>query len=101
MEIDDPNRDVYLKGLTLRNALNLGIVGLGVADMAIALGAVTIVLGFGARGGTGGGLKPVAAIVINKNGVKVEPVAGPPSVLQKVGAAIGTALQKHSEKSES
>ena len=45
MESDDPNREVYLKGLTLRNALNLAIVGFGVADLAVGLGAVTIVLG--------------------------------------------------------
>ena len=45
MERDDPNRDVYLKGLTLRNALNLAVLAFGVADMAIGLGGVTIVLG--------------------------------------------------------
>ncbi len=45
MERDDPNRDVYIKGLALRNALNLAIVGFGVADLAMGLGAVTIVLG--------------------------------------------------------
>ena len=45
MEQDDPNRDVYLKGLTLRNALNLAIVGFGVGDMAIGMGAIAIVLG--------------------------------------------------------
>ena len=45
MERDDPNRDVYLKGLTLRNALNLGIVGFGIADLAIGVGGVTVVLG--------------------------------------------------------
>lgn len=45
MERDDPNRDVYLKGLTLRNALNLAIVGFSLGDLAIGLGAVTIVLG--------------------------------------------------------
>ena len=58
--------------------------------------------GEGTGGGTGGGggVKPVAVIVINKDGVKVEPVAGPPSALEKVGAAIGTALQKRTEKSE-
>ena len=42
---DDPNRDVYLKGLTLRNALNLAVVGFSVGDLAIGLGAVTVVLG--------------------------------------------------------
>ena len=45
MEQDDPNRDVYLKGLTLRNALNLAVVGFGVGDMAVGLGFVTVVLG--------------------------------------------------------
>ena len=45
MERDDPNRDVYIKGLTLRNALNLAVVGFSLGDLAIGLGAVTIVLG--------------------------------------------------------
>ena len=45
MERDDPNRDVYLKGLTLRNALNLGIIGFGLADLATGVGWVTVVLG--------------------------------------------------------
>ena len=45
MERDDPNRDVYLKGLTLRNALNLAVVGFGVADLAIGVGIVTVALG--------------------------------------------------------
>ena len=45
MERDDPNRDVYIKGLTLRNALNLAIVGFGLADLAIGIGGVTVVLG--------------------------------------------------------
>ena len=45
MEREDPNRETYLKGLTLRNALNLAIVGFGVGDLAMGMGAVTIVLG--------------------------------------------------------
>ena len=45
MERDDPNRDVYLKGLALRNALNLAVVGFSLGDLAIGLGAVTMVLG--------------------------------------------------------
>ena len=45
MERDDPNRDVYIKGLTLRNALNLAIVGFGVTDLAIGVGWITVVLG--------------------------------------------------------
>ena len=45
MDRDDPNRETYLKGLTLRNSLNLAVVGFGISDMAVGLGAVTIVLG--------------------------------------------------------
>ena len=45
MDRDDPNRETYLTGLNLRNSLNLAVVGFGVADMAVGLGAVTIVLG--------------------------------------------------------
>ena len=56
--------------------------------------------GRGGGTGGGGGVKPVAVIIIDKDGVRVEPVAGPPSSLEKVGAAIGAALQKRGEKSE-
>ncbi len=45
LERDDPNRESYLKGLTLRNSLNLAIVGFGVGDLAMGVGVVTIVLG--------------------------------------------------------
>ncbi len=58
--------------------------------------------GEGSGGGTGGGggVKPIAVLVINKDGVKVEPIAGPPSALEKLGSAIGAALQKHGEGTE-
>ncbi len=45
MERDDPRRETYITGLTLRNSLNLAVVSFGVADLAIGLGVVTIVLG--------------------------------------------------------
>ncbi len=45
MAQSDPNRATYLNGLTLRTALNLAVVGFGVGDLAIGVGAVTIVLG--------------------------------------------------------
>ena len=47
MERDDPNREAYLKGLTLRNALNLAVMGFGVANLAIGTGAVILLLGTG------------------------------------------------------
>ena len=54
--------------------------------------------GYGGGTGGGGGVKPVAALIISPDGVKIEPVQGPPSGLEKLGAAIGAALSKRSEK---
>ena len=48
--------------------------------------------GAGVGGGTGGGggVKPVALIVINKDGVRVEPVkGGASSVLEKIAETVG------------
>ena len=58
--------------------------------------------GEGSGGGTGGGggVKTVAVIIINQEGVRVEPIPGSPSMFEKLGAAIGTALQKRGESSE-
>ena len=50
MARDDPNRETYLKGLTLRNSLNLSILGFGVADMAIGTGAIVLLIGFTSMG---------------------------------------------------
>lgn len=45
----------------------------------------------GATGG-GGGVKPVALVIINKDGVRVEPIkSGASSVLEKVAETIGKA----------
>ena len=45
MAWDDPNRDHYIRGLTLQNALNLAVLAFGVADLAIGTGVVVILLG--------------------------------------------------------
>ena len=46
MARDHPHRDVYLKGLTLRNAfMSLAALGFGVGDTAIGVGGVAIVRG--------------------------------------------------------
>ncbi len=48
--------------------------------------------GHGGGTGGGGGVKPVALIVINKDGVRVEPIkSGTTSVLEKVAETIGKA----------
>ncbi len=45
MDREDPNRASYLKGLTMRNSLNLSIMGFGVADLALGVGVVSILMG--------------------------------------------------------
>ena len=47
---DDPNRDQYIRGLSLQNALNLAVIGFGVADLAIGNGVVIILLGVATLG---------------------------------------------------
>ena len=59
--------------------------------------------GSGQGGGTGGGggVKPVALVVINKDGVRVEPIkSGTASVLEKVADSIGKAARTKGEKSD-
>ena len=57
--------------------------------------------GTGVGTGGGGGIKPIAIIIINKDGVKVEPiVGGTASVLEKVGEVIGKAIEKRGQKKE-
>ncbi|MEE9198828.1 MAG: hypothetical protein V3U26_03410 [Dehalococcoidia bacterium] len=46
MERDDPGRDTYLKGLTLRNSLSIAAMGFGVSDLVIGTGAVILLIGF-------------------------------------------------------
>lgn len=51
----------------------------------------------GTGGGTGGagGIKPVAVIVIDKDGVRVEPLKrGVPGTLEKVGDIVAKAMDK-------
>ena len=54
--------------------------------------------GTGEGGAAGGGIKPLAIIIVNSEGVHVTPVPGAPSGLEKLGAAIGEALSKRGEK---
>lgn len=47
MDRDDPNRAAYIKGLTLRNSLNMAVMGFGLANLAIGTGAIIILMGVG------------------------------------------------------
>ena len=54
--------------------------------------------GTGGGTGGGGGVRPVALIVINKDGVRVEPIkGGAASVLEKVAETVGKAAAAKSE----
>lgn len=58
--------------------------------------------GEGTGGGTGGGggVKPIALIIVNKDGVRLEPIKGAAtSVLEKVAEAIGKAAGAKGENS--
>jgi len=55
--------------------------------------------GAGAGTGGGGGIRPVAVLVINKDGVRLEPIkSGTASVLEQVGNAIGKAVGGKAEE---
>ena len=58
--------------------------------------------GHGGGTGGGGGVKPVALIIINEDGVRVEPIkSGTASVLEKVAETIGRAASaKDARESE-
>jgi uncharacterized spore protein YtfJ len=55
--------------------------------------------GLGGGSGGGGGVKPVAVVIINKDGVRVEPVRrGAATMIEKVGEAVGKIMEKRGEK---
>ena len=47
LERDDPHRADIIKGLSLRNSLNMAVMGYGIANLAIGSGAVIILMGAG------------------------------------------------------
>ena len=56
--------------------------------------------GGGRGGGTGGGggVKPVALVVINQDGVRLEPIkSGTASVLEKVAESVGKSMRDKSD----
>ncbi len=54
--------------------------------------------GSGGGNGAGGGVKPVAVLVINKDGIRLEPVkSGTASLLEKVAETIGKTASRKEE----
>ena len=59
----------------------------------------TSIEGLGGGSGGGGGMKPVAVVIVNKDGVRVEPVRrGAATVVEKVGEAVGRIIDRRGEK---
>jgi uncharacterized spore protein YtfJ len=55
--------------------------------------------GFGGGTGGGGGVRPVAVIIINKDGVRVEPVRkAAANMVEKVGDVVGRIIEKRGAK---
>ncbi len=80
---------ITVEGNTLIPLVNVGF-GFGVGGGK----GTELQKGSGHGGGTvgGGGVKPVAIIIINEDGVRVEPIkSGTTSVLEKVAETIGKA----------
>ncbi|UCG55181.1 MAG: sporulation protein YtfJ [Dehalococcoidia bacterium] len=55
--------------------------------------------GTGAGTGGGAGVKPVAVIIINKEGIKIEPIMGSmATAIERVGEAVPKSLERFMEK---
>lgn len=55
--------------------------------------------GTGAGTGGGAGVKPVAVIIVNKEGVKIEPIMGSmATAIERIGEAVPRSLEKFMEK---
>jgi len=52
--------------------------------------------GTGASTGGGGGIKPVAIIIVNKDGVRLEPiVSGTATAFEKIAEVVGKCMESH------
>ena len=58
--------------------------------------------GEGVGAGVGGGVKPIAMIIIDANGVRIEPIKGTTaSAVESLGSIIGKAVEAGTRKSKS
>ena len=57
--------------------------------------------GTGAGVGGGGGVKPIAMIIIDPNGVRIEPIKGTAATaVESIASAISQAVEKYNKKEE-
>jgi len=88
---------IVIEGNTLIPLVSLGF-GIGAGGGTGVMKGGEAGEGKGAGTGGGGGVKPVAMIIINKDGVRLEPVkGGTSSALEKVAESIGKVVQKSAD----
>ena len=88
---------ITIEGSTLIPLISIGF-GFG-AGAGSGMGKNQKGEGAGAGTGGGAGVKPVAVIVVDKNGVRIEPIMGSmATAIERVGEAVPRALEKFMEK---
>jgi uncharacterized spore protein YtfJ len=89
---------ITIEGNTLIPLVSLGFgIGAGGGGGSGSLKGGDSGQGKGAGTGGGGGVKPVAMIIINKDGVRLEPIKGATtSMLEKVAEIVGKTVQQKS-----
>lgn len=88
---------VRLEGTTIIPLIQLGF-GFGIGSGTGKRPQAVQEEGAGSGIGAGGGVKPVAMIVIDKNGVRIEPVSKRISVIDKMGEIIPKVMEKVGDK---
>ena len=88
---------ITIEGNTLIPLVSVGF-GFGAGGGSGKMKAGEAGEGVGGGTGGGGGIKPIALIIVNKDGVRLEPIKGAAtSVLEKVAEVIGKTVNKGSE----
>ena len=88
---------ITIEGNTLIPLVSVGF-GFGAGGGSGKMKAGEAGEGVGGGTGGGGGIKPIALIIVNKDGVRLEPIKGAAtSVLEKVAEVIGKTVSKGSE----
>ena len=86
-----------IEGNTLIPLISIGF-GFG-AGAGTGMGRKQKSEGTGAGTGGGAGVKPVAVIIVNKEGVKIEPIMGSmATAIERVGEAVPKAIEQFVEK---
>ena len=91
---------IKVEGVTLIPLISIGF-GFGAGGGSGQAQKPGVGEGEGAVTAGGGGIKPVAVVVISDDGVRVESIKGrTANIIEKIGSALGAATRRPQEKSE-